>query len=238
MTNARDVALTFRAAGIEGPQAVTFATGNKGLGYVLRARPNSMKAPSGKYSSIRIPGWHAVGAFRYFDVSTLRVIQVGLIRHFADPYIDDTGPVEEVRYKALPFQYGIPGRSRGNPEASLVRAYVSWLGDPDRFDHPYIQADGLYADLFDRRKWRLFEAKARTTRHHLRTAVGQLLDYRRFFKRPPSIGVLLSERPNRSVLDYLNTCNVTVVWRTPSGRFSDTRDGEWTRLRRLRKVGT
>jgi hypothetical protein len=232
MTSKRDVAMTFTAAGIDGPRRVKFATGNTGEGYFLRARPGSIRAPSPEYQQIQLPGWHAEGAFRYFDPETRHLITVGS-RSRDTQYIDDDKSISDDRYKALPFQHRIPGRSRGAPESALVRAYVSWIGDSERFEHRYISADRLYTDLFDRRKWRLFEAKAKLSRHALRTAVGQLLDYRRFFRRSPSVGVLLPERPTKSSLVFLDACRVTVVWRTPSGQFNDSRDGTWTRFRRV-----
>jgi hypothetical protein len=130
----------------------------------------------------------------------------------------------------MPFQGGIPGCERGAPEAALVNAYVAWIGVPERFGHQYLPKEKLHTDLFDRSCWRLIEAKVRTDRVALRTAVGQLLDYQRCYPaRHPSLGLLLPERPLKSGLDYLRACNMTAIWKTPSGRFSDSSsDRRWS----------
>jgi hypothetical protein len=97
-----------------------------------------------------------------------------------------------------------------------------WLGQPERFGHHYLRCQHLHTDLFDRSFWRLIETKASTTRVVLRTAVGQLFDYRRCYKRHPTLVILLPERPGDSDLEYLEFSRVTAIWRTPAGRFSDS----------------
>ena len=145
-----------------------------------------------------------------------------------EEYLDDG-------YLAIPPNFraylgGIPGVSRGHPEARLVDAYVRWMQRPDHFSHRYLPSEGLFTDLFDRAYWRLLEAKADCERRTLRTAVGQLYDYKRYFARRPSLGVLLPERPSNACMNYLRDCRVVVVWRTPAGRFSDsTEDKRWTK---------
>ena len=94
----------------------------------------------------------------------------------------------------------------------------------------------LFTDLFDRTRWRLIEAKANVDRRTLRTAVWQLYDYKRFFDRRPSLGVLLPERPTGICLLYLAHCRVTGLWNTPTGRFCDSSQGMmWTGGDRRRK---
>jgi 5-methylcytosine-specific restriction protein A len=71
----------------------------------------------------------------------------------------------------------------------------------------------------------LYEAKASVRREVLRGALGQLLDYQRYFPRRPSLALLLPQRPSERMLDLFAQKRVTVVWRSPTGRFRDTQDG-------------
>jgi len=224
---------SFRAAKIEGPRMVTLAKGQRKSGYVVRARKGSFKSASRRSDvpalSIR---WQALGQFRYIDAATgtVRTIDERARGGGTDLEESETGEDrrhEANRFTAKPYSGGIPGKRRSNPEARLVDAFVAWFGDDERFFHPYFRSDRHHADLFDRRHWRLIEAKARCDRNFIREAVGQLLDYRRHFARSPSLGILLPERPSKSVLAYLGACRVTVIWRTPSGRFSDSLRGKW-----------
>jgi hypothetical protein len=90
---------------------------------------------------------------------------------------------------------------------------------------------GLYCDLFEARKQRLFEAKyLRTTdvkgrRRRIREAFGQLYDYRRSFKEPVSLGVLVNLEPPEDVKSFLKRYRVTTIWRCPDGSFESTTRG-------------
>jgi hypothetical protein len=128
----------------------------------------------------------------------------------------------------VPYSDGIPNRRKGDPESRLVAEYVRWMDAENRFEHhPLDEANG-YTDLFDRRYWRVIEAKARTDRRTLRLAVGQLLDYKRHYRRKPSMGVLLASRPDGDDLEFLSSCGVAAIWRTPSGKFTDNQDRAWS----------
>jgi hypothetical protein len=91
----------------------------------------------------------------------------------------------------------------------------------------------LCCDLFDLRRWRLLKAKVQSDRITLRTAVGQLLDYKRFHLRAPSLGVLVGSKPSSLCIRYLADCGITAVWQTRAGWFRDsTEERAWSSARR------
>lgn len=219
----------FTSKKFEGPTEVRLADGKiASNGYLVKAQPGTIHEPAeGEVAEFRIR-WRAVGQFRYFDPDSGRAALVSDTRGDSN-YLQDGSP-HPGPSPARPYGGGIPGKGRHHPEALLVDAYVAWMNTPDRFAHVYLRSARLHTDLFDRSRWRVIEAKAVLDRRTLRVAVGQLLDYRRFFNRKPSVGVLLPHRPTREDLKFLNDCRVVAVWRTPQGRFSDsTPDRRWSR---------
>ena len=62
----------------------------------------------------------------------------------------------------------------------------------------------------------MIEAKASSSREHIRMAVGQLLDYsfqgkKKFGK--PQLAVLLPKRPSADVEAWLDYLKIKVIWR-------------------------
>jgi hypothetical protein len=219
------VRLLFDALTIEGPKTVTLAGGERRPGYIIRARKRSIRPPE-KACRLRIQ-WIAIGQWRYFDARTCRSVLVGNGGDFP------SAPGSKPQIIFHPFMGEVPGRSHNDPEAQLVRQYVDWLKDPEGFANNYIPQAHLYVDLFDRRKWRLIEAKAAIERERIRTAVGQLFDYRCFYAKSPSLGILLPEKPTAPCLSYLEANRITAVWCTPSGIFNDSTGSRlWTGKRR------
>jgi hypothetical protein len=226
------VRLIFELRDIVERRGLRLVDGTIRTGYVVRAKEGSLRRPSASDPQQILCRWRAVGQFRYFDARTWKPVLL------TEPDPPDSGDFVELDrslpYTALrwrPFHVAVPGRSKGAPESLLVREYVEWVGAPDRFGHHYLPKQGDYADLFDRSNWRLIQTTMATDRIALRTAVGQLLDYRRcYLTRPPSLGILLPERPGNPDLEYLGACKVTAIWRSPSGKFYDsTEDRRWSR---------
>ena len=218
------IARLFECISIDGPRLVTLADGSIRKGYVLKARKNTLHSPGLGEPDRLSYRWHAVGQFGYFDIQKWRAVFVTDRPRDGEylPEEDTDGLPPYHSPPRAPYNCGIPGRPRGAPESKLVDDYVRWIGEPERFEHHYLQSARLYTDLFDRSRWRLIEAKATTDRVVLRTAVGQLLDYRRFYLRHPAIAILLPQNPGKAGLAYLGACNVAAIWRTPAGRFSDS----------------
>lgn len=69
----------------------------------------------------------------------------------------------------------------------------------------------LYSDLWDETDKTLIEAKGGVTREHLRTAVGQLLDYGRFVDAQVK-AVLLPAPPRTDLLAYLEAVQIKVIY--------------------------
>lgn len=115
-------------------------------------------------------------------------------------------------------------------EAKLVACYRRWL-DPelDRLRGLLIPAGGqvLRADLFDTRLNLLIEAKADCSREHIRYAIGQLLDYRRYLNIRPQLAVLLPDLPAADMLRLLNDICIVAIWQDGDS-FADSADGGWT----------
>ncbi len=222
----------FECKSIDGPLPVTLADGSKtDRGFILRARKGTIHVPGDGEPHTLTPRWYAIGQFRYVD-GKWRSVLVSSDGRRDRGYIDESpeGPGSELRLRMHPYKGGIPGRERTAPEAKLVDDYVEWIGRASRFGHLYLRTARLFTDLLDRTFWRLIEAKATSDRRTLRTAVGQLMDYRRFFRRGPSLGVLLPNQPTGSDLEFLGAYKITAIWRTPSGRFSDSSsDRRWSR---------
>ena len=226
------VRLIFTVATIDGPQMVRLPNGKRRSGYFIRAKRGSFHSPRGGEPDALPIRWYAIGQYRYLDARTAKPVVVGAAVRSEDSYLDDEAP--EVGQTIFhPFRGVIPGHPQNFPEAKLVRQYLAWLRDAEGFGQNYIRQAGLFVDLFDRRKWRLIEAKASAERERVRMAVGQLMDYKRFYAKPPSLGVLLPERPTAACLTYLRENRITAVWRTSTGRFSDSTEGQsWTLQRR------
>ena len=74
-------------------------------------------------------------------------------------------------------------------------------------------------DLFDETDRALIEAKRHARRQEVRTAVGQLLDYHRFYREdPPELRVLLPEHPGDATLAYLNAIGISCAFATDKKR--------------------
>jgi hypothetical protein len=78
------------------------------------------------------------------------------------------------------------------------------------------EAKPLFSDLIDRTTNTLYEAKGSVERGAIRTAIGQLMDYRRFVHPTPRLGVLLPSRPRNDLADLLSSVGIDLVWRDGS----------------------
>lgn len=103
-------------------------------------------------------------------------------------------------------------------EALLVRAYTAHLElDHQRIATPVGLTDAYLPSATGGMD--LLEAKSSTSRHHVREAVGQLLDYAPFCPDVTSLAVLLPERPDERAVAYAHRYGIDVVYRLPDGGF-------------------
>ncbi len=113
-------------------------------------------------------------------------------------------------------------------EARLVERYRAWL-DPrhTRLKSVLIPASGrvLRADLYDTQLGLLIEAKGAVRREHIRLAVGQLIDYRRYLDPAPGLAVLLPQKPPGDLLGLPLSVGIDVIWADEHDRFVGTAGG-------------
>lgn len=108
-------------------------------------------------------------------------------------------------------------------EAALVKRYVSWLTkthsqEAVRHKVPTPGGAVMYTDVFNLATDELIEAKSSSSRHHVRAALGQILDYERYV-RHDSMAVLVPTRPADEMIELLRRHGVGVIWETLSGDF-------------------
>ncbi len=224
-------ALIARATRLQGPTPVTLVDGQKRDGYKLWLT-KIIRPVASKPLGIK---WHAIGQFRYFDPRRWAPTLVGLPEPPRGDYLEEvssSGPRFSIRRG--PFTGSVQGKPRSHPESALVRRFVAWLNCESAIEQHRLLPDRFLTDLFDTSKWRLIEAKLACDRQTLRAALGQLYDYRLFYRRRPSLGVLLGARPTKRCVTFLRDHRVTAIWETAGGAFRDSADGAWSWLRRAR----
>ena len=126
------------------------------------------------------------------------------------------------------LRVSVPGGDREveRREQGLVLAYRDHLAGRGHTvtRHTYrLAASGitLACDLVDETAGVLYEAKGNILRSSVRMAVGQLLDYRRFERRPMRLGVLLPRAPSSDLRDLVRSVPASAVWPTSDGFTTD-----------------
>jgi hypothetical protein len=212
------IQIMFKAVAIDGPKPLKLLNGKtRENSYNIKADKKTFLTPEN--TSSPITRWRAIGQYRYFDKVKMRAVQIEPRSRTSGNYIDNhTQEIAGTIFK--PHTYGIPGKDRNHPEAQLVEQYVQWMGGKERFGHNYIRSSGLYVDLFDKTFWQLIEAKASINREAVRMAIGQLRDYKRFYKRPASLAILLPSKPSNSCIKLLTDNHISVIWQNNRGSFN------------------
>lgn len=131
-------------------------------------------------------------------------------------------PIEATRVTEFSID---PSESRvaTKREADLVNRYVEDLRSQGCevtgfhipvSDQPY----PLRVDIYDHTNQDIIEAKSSSSREHVRNAIGQLLDYRRYVKHK-QISVLLPKKPRQDLLDLLSKEGIDCIYESSSGKF-------------------
>jgi hypothetical protein len=114
-------------------------------------------------------------------------------------------------------------------ESQLLYEYRLWLKRQDRTLSSAIYGR-LRCDAYEKATRNLIEAKSASTREHIRMAVGQLRDYafqgRQEFPNP-NTAILLPNKPQPDILEWLATERIAVIWRKGKD-FFDTAGGRFT----------
>jgi hypothetical protein len=80
----------------------------------------------------------------------------------------------------------------------------------------------MFTDIFVRETKELVEAKASSSREHLRLALGQVLDYARYVEHT-RLAVLVPTRPAQEMIDLLVSHGVGCIWEDDAVGFTAQR---------------
>lgn len=136
----------------------------------------------------------------------------------SEPYFRDIG---DPSIEPTTFTTVVYDKETRRDEDDLLRRYMAWLGRPLR--RYVIQAPDtageLEADAFDKDLGLLIEAKASADRAHVRMAIGQLFDYRRFFPDTRATAILVPERPSDDLVDLISGVGIGLIYEEAKGDF-------------------
>jgi hypothetical protein len=116
------------------------------------------------------------------------------------------------------------GTTATRREGELVDRYIAWSGRAATFSRWRLRPPGelrpLLTDIYSETQNVLYEAKGNATRNAMRTAIGQLLDYRRHIDRTDlRLAVLLPHLPSDDLIDFATGLGIAVVAEQPGGGF-------------------
>lgn len=202
-------------------------TGSDDFRCMLIAKAGTMRRPNNSDRSRYPVNSHAEGAFAYFDDRS------GSSVIYSDVSESDTASpgmrhLQLATGKVHRFLADTVGRTLEQPERELISAYGRWLAREDALLHQFMPSAGVYTDLIIRPRYTLVEAKAHTHREALRTALGQLFDYQRYFLRHPRLAILVPRKLDATMEDLFAAKRVSVIWRSTGGSFVDSADGAFT----------
>lgn len=108
-------------------------------------------------------------------------------------------------------------------EGELVKRYVRWLevhrgATAVRQAIPTAAGHRMYTDIFVKESGELIEAKASSSRTHIRHALGQILDYSRYVEHA-TLAILVPTEPEIDMVQLLLAHGVGVIWEKRSGVF-------------------
>ena len=104
-------------------------------------------------------------------------------------------------------------------ESTLVHDFCAWLLaarglEATGLSIPYVvESRRLRADIYIPGRNLLIEAKPTTAREHIRLAIGQLFDYRRWLAPSPSLAILTNQEPADDMKTLLDDLQINQIWR-------------------------
>ncbi|KAE8130250.1 MULTISPECIES: hypothetical protein [Bifidobacterium] len=125
------------------------------------------------------------------------------------------------------YEPGQERRSLHRREMSLQNRFGRWLEDAGHDVHDVTFGHGdvhLTPDLFDATENMVMEAKVSTAREYVRTAIGQVLDYRHCMNTSDdygdvTAGILLPGEPVPAMLELCRELSITVFMENGEGSF-------------------
>lgn len=125
-------------------------------------------------------------------------------------------------------------------ERELVSTYMAHMRHKRiLFEREFVvpkSPDDLKCDLFlkdfEGDRGLLIEAKGNTSRESIRTAIGQLFDYRRYFvsgSKLPRLAILLPNRLDSDLEELCSSLQIAVVWKRSDETFDDSSRGKLSR---------
>lgn len=113
-------------------------------------------------------------------------------------------------------------------ESHLVHEYIDHLqalGDEvGALLVPLSSGRRIRSDVINITRKALVEAKGASTRENIRTAIGQILDYQRFWT-PRLRAVLLPDEPDADLSKLLDSVGIKAIWRDGKAGFEDNANG-------------
>jgi len=108
-------------------------------------------------------------------------------------------------------------------EAGLVKRYMAWLNstgisEVSRQSIPTPAGHLMFTDLFVEPSLELIEAKGSSSREHVRTALGQILDYSRYVDHT-MLAVLTPTRPAPEMIALLHMHGISSIWESGNAAF-------------------
>lgn len=225
------VILEFIAASIT-PHQYRMSNGKFKKGCCINAKPGTIHLIK---DGPKLSGnWYGgEGAFRYLERGSNHTTIETLRRYGSVPVVSKR--ISTKKPHRVSFRGNIKGLPHDHPESRLVRQYVKYMGDQERFKQDKYPGN-LRCDLFDVKQSRLIEAKMDTSRETIRMAYGQLCDYRRFYKKPqhkrrPRVAILLPKKPKKQVMLFLLDNKTLIIWKRQRRtlNFTDSSGGHWTK---------
>ncbi|MFJ4684731.1 restriction endonuclease [Streptomyces sp. NPDC088789] len=143
-------------------------------------------------------------------------------------------PLTETRITKAPEIASRPERRQPQESAGAIvkrltaeyASHLSGLGHEVVSAHVRVKGETSVAliDLLDVTENRLIEVKHSAARNAVRTAIGALMDYRRFFHPTPTLTLLVPAAPRDDLLDLCASLCIEVVWPDSEGGFTSTHD--------------